>query len=166
MEVAWETILAVAIVIGVIAALIGNIEKILSPIKNISNKIILAWRARIVKTYHPLIQEECTAKKDVGEIGLLLIEMNRELRLNSRITMRTLGAQINDKCDKLMHLGFVEQQARDQLIGEYADYFLSNGNGSILANVSAVLQLPYIKGGQPVDVDVGALVERYINTHR
>lgn len=169
----WDIIIAAGVAIAVIAVLITNTEKVIDFIKKISTKITTAWRAKIVKIYHPLLQDDCAAKKDVAvmahsleEMAKVLTRIERELAMNTKGTMRSLGNAINQKCRFLHTQGYASQEERDQLLAEYYDYWTINGNGNILSNVSAVMQLPYVLGGPHNDVDMTLLMERYMETHK
>jgi len=157
----WLLVVGTSAVIGMLVGLITNMEKLTGYGSRYSK-----WRRRqFAKRQQPFCQEVCVAPKYMLEIQSTMAQLVAEIASVKRVSLRTLGDNLNRKCRDFQRQGWMPQEDKNQMIAEFITYWEADGNGNVFYQVGITMNLPTEPGGITYDIDMSVIIEREIQKH-
>jgi hypothetical protein len=157
----WLLVCGASAALGGLVLLLSNIEKLCGYGSRYSK-----WRRRqFAKRQQPFCQEVCVAPKYMVEIQATLTKLVKDIEDTKAVSLRTLGDNLNRKCQMYQKQGWMPQDEKNQMMAEFITYWLADGNGNVLYQVGITMNLPVEEGGKPFDIDMSIIIEREVEKH-
>lgn len=88
----------------------------------------------------------------------ILIQMSKN---NTKLTLKSLGDRIRQKCKYWSDLGYMPQEEKDEMFKEFIEYWINGGNGLTQIKVGLALNLPTENDGESVNIDLTEILKQY-----
>jgi len=147
--------------IGGLVLLITNIAKLKD-----YGRAYNQWRhKRFAVKQHPYCSDVCQAPKYMIEISSTLKNLQEEMSITRKISLKTLGDRIKQKSEFFQAKGYMPQADKDEIICDFLTYDLGGGNGTVEYKVGICVNLPIVEGGKPCELDLSAIKMREREKH-